>query len=241
MSTLMHYQIRQQGTKMNTRTLFSGTIALLLLAGASSQAADTMTRFDSRSGSKVRIEGTSSVHDWQVEGKLIGGHLEAGPNFPTEPGQSVEPGKVDAKVEAFIPVRSLMSIEKDGRPYKATMDDSMYGKLKVENNPKIFFYLSELVLKETPKTKDAAYVFDAKGDLVVAGATNKISMPVSVLPLGDKKLKISGKTDAKMTDFGIKPVELSIGPLSIKTGDEVKLSFDWMVAHKAPAPAAASK
>ena len=226
---------------MKIQNFTAAMILSLLVTITSSSAGEQMVRFDARSGSKVRIEGTSSIHDWRVEGKLIGGHLEAGPNFPTEPGQSVQPGKVDAKVEAFIPVRSLMSIEKDGRPYKADMDNKMYEKLKVENSPRIFFYLSELVLKEAPKTKDAAYVFDAKGDLVVAGATNKISMPVTVLPLGDKKLKISGKTDAKMTDFGIQPVAKNIGPLSIKTGDEVKLSFDWMVAHKAPAAAAASK
>ena len=66
-------------------------------------------------------------------------------------------------------------------------------------------------------------------------------MPVNVLPLGDKKLKISGKTSAKMSDFGIKPVELTIVALHIKTGDEVKLSFDWLVAQKAPAAAASSK
>src|SRR2546427_873200 len=135
---------------MRTQSFNAAIVIALLVSANSLVAADQMTRFDARSGSKVRIEGTSSVHDWQVEGKLIGGHLEAGPNFPTEPGQSVQPGKVDAKVEAFIPVRSLMSIEKDGRPYKATMDDTMYGKLKVENSPKIFFYLSELILKETP-------------------------------------------------------------------------------------------
>src|SRR5712671_5523933 len=108
---------------MNTRTLISGTVAMLLLAGSSSRAADTMTRFDSRSGSKVRIEGTSSIHDWQIEGKIIGGFIEAGANFPSEPGQTVQPGKAEAKVEAFIPVRSLSSIEKDGKPYSTHMDD----------------------------------------------------------------------------------------------------------------------
>ncbi len=226
---------------MKRQSFFAPIIISLLVTLSSLTAAEKIVRFDSRSGSKVRIEGTSSVHDWQVEGKLIGGHLEAGPNFPTEPGQVVQPGKVDAKVEAFIPVRSLLSVEKDGRPYKPAMDDRMYEKLKSDKNPKIFFYLSELVLKDVPKTKEAPYLFDAKGDLVVAGATNKVSMPVSILPLGEKKLKISGKVDVKMTDFGMQPVRMSIGPLAITTGDDVKLAFDWMVAQKAPAAAAASK
>src|SRR5260370_40356835 len=122
--------MRQEGTKMNTRTMIAGTVAVLLLAGTTLRGADAMNRFDSRPGSKVRIEGTSSVHDWQIEGKIIGGFLEVGANFPTEPGQAVQPGKVEARAEAFIPVRSLSSIEKDGKPYSTHMDDIVYEKLQ---------------------------------------------------------------------------------------------------------------
>ncbi len=195
-------------------------------------AADA-TRFDSQPGSKVRIEGTSSVHDWQVEGKLIGGFLEAGAGFPVEPGQAVSPGKVEAKADAFIPVRSLKSIEKDGRPYSDSMDDIMHGKLLQAENPRILYHLDDLTVKESPKSPDAPYVFDAKGDLVVAGITNRISMPVSVTPLGNKRLKIAGNTTVKMTDFGIKPPAPALGLGLIKTGEEVKLSFEWMVGQKA--------
>ena len=196
-------------------------------------AADSTARFDSQPGSKVRIEGTSSVHDWQVEGKLIGGFLEAGAGFPVEPGQVVSPGKVEAKADAFIPVRSLKSIEKDGRPYSDSMDDIMHGKLLQAENPRILYHLEELTLKETPKSPDAPYIFDSKGDLVVAGVTNKISMPVNVTPLSGKKLKISGATTVKMTEFGIKPPAPAVALGLIKTGDEVKLSFEWMVGQKA--------
>ena len=58
-------------------------------------------------------------------------------------------------------------------------------------------------------------------------------MPVQVTPLGDKKLKITGHTAAKMTDFKIEPPAPKIALGLIKTGDEVKLSFEWMVAQKA--------
>jgi hypothetical protein len=213
-------------------------IAPLLVVSASLLAADTPLRFDPVSGSKVRIEGTSSIHDWQVEGKLIGGRLEAGPGFPVEPGQAVQPGKVEAKVDVFIPVRSLKSVEKDGRPYSDSMDDIMYDKLLQSANPRIVYRLNELVLKEAPAGAAAPYGFEAKGELVVAGVTNVISMPVKVSPLGNKKLKITGNTAVKMTDFGIKPPAPAIALGLIKTGDEVKLSFEWMVGQKAPAPAA---
>jgi hypothetical protein len=206
-------------------------LALSLLLTASLHAAD-MIRFSSVPGGKVRIEGTSSVHDWQVEGRLIGGQLEAGAGFPVEPGQAVQSGKVDARADVFIPVRSLKSIEKDGRPYSDSMDDIMYEKLLQPTHPRIRYHLDTLVLKEAPKDATSAYVFEATGELEVAGATNKISMPVNVSPLGNKKLKITGRTSVKMTDFGIKPPAPAIALGLIKTGDEVTLAFEWLVEQK---------
>ena len=222
--------------------MLAGNIALVLLATLALQSADQITRLDSKPGQhKVRIEGTSTLHDWQVEGTVIGGRIEAGPGFPTEPGQEVKPGKVDARVEAFIPVRSLHSVNKDGTPYKDTMDQTMWDNLKQPTYPRIFFYLSELTLKEAPKTKDLPYTFDAKGDLVVAGVTNKISMLINATPLGGKIVKITGNTPVKMTDFGIKPEKIGLGIVSIKTADDVKLFFEWTVFQKPAASAGASK
>lgn len=224
---------------MKIRTLLAGNIALLLLAGMTAQAADQVTKFFARSGSKMRIEGTSNVHDWQVESPIIGGFIEVGPDFPVEPGQAATPGKVQAKAEPFVTVRSLKSIEKDGKPYSDKMDEIMYEKLGAPKVPKINFYLDELELKEVAKSKDAPYVFEAKGDLVVAGVTNKITMPVNVLPLGDKKLRVTGTTNVKMTDFKIDPPAPKIALGLIKTGDPVKIIFDWLVMQRA-APAAAA-
>jgi polyisoprenoid-binding protein YceI len=82
-------------------------------------------------------------------------------------------------------------------------------------------------------------VFEAKGDLAVAGVTNQLTMTVNVLPLGDKKLKVTGATNLKMTSFKIDPPAPKIALGMIKTGDDVKLIFEWMLAQrKAPAAAA---
>jgi hypothetical protein len=190
------------------------------------------TRFDAMGGSKVRIEGTSNIHDWQCQSSLIGGFIEVGANFPTEPGQAVTPGKADAQVQAFIPVRGLKSVEKDGKPYSDKMDDIMYEKLKVTESPRILYFLDQLTLKEAPKANGTPYLFEATGKLVIAGVTNTVSMPVSVLPLEQKRLKLSGSVSVKMTSFGIEPPSPTFLP--IKTGDEVKLLFDWMVGVKTP-------
>jgi len=114
--------------------------------------------------------------------------------------------------------------------------------MKSEQYPKIVFHVRDLELKEAPKSKDAPYLFESKGDLMVAGSTNKVSFPVNVLPMPDKRIKISGSTKLKMTDYKIEPPSPKIPGLSmIKTADEVSLSFDWMVAPRNPPAGAASK
>lgn len=211
-------------------------------AAAPSAAAPVgaLTRLDSQRGSKVRIEGTSTMHDWQVEGNLIGGFMEVGPGFPLDPGQAAKPGKIEARLDVFIPVRSLASVQKDGKPYSTKMDDIMYEKLKQPTHRNIQYRLSELVLQQAPAGADAPYVFESKGDLIVAGATNSISMPVNVTPLGENKVKISGTTAVKMTQFNIDPPAPALAGGLIKTGDDVKLIFEWMVGQKAAPAAAAS-
>lgn len=203
------------------------------------QPAGSLRRYDAKPGTlKVRIEGTSNIHDWQVEGKIIGGFLEVAPGFPAPPDQAATPGPVGATAEAFIPVRSLASVEKDGRPYSTKMDDIMYEKLLATAHPRIIYRLSKLTLKRAPATPGSPYEFEAAGNLAVAGVTNAIVMPVLVTPLPEDRLKIVGNVGVKMTDFRITPPKLTIlGPL-ITTGDEVKLFFEWLVKGRAPANAA---
>jgi hypothetical protein len=219
-----------------SKSLLPGLAIFAILDSLPSRAADQLTRFDARPGSKVRVEGTSSIHDWQLEAPFVGGFIAVGPGFPVEPGQEVKPGKFEAQAEVFIPVRQLKSVEKNGAPYSDKMDEIVWEKLNQPKQPKIFYRLSELVLKELPKSKDLPYTFDSQGELVVGGVTNKISMPVFITPLGGKKLKIAGTVTVKMTDFGIKPPAPALALGLISTGDEVKLFFEWIVAEK-PAPA----
>ena len=75
--------------------------------------------------------------------------------------------------------------------------------------------------------------FESKGEITVSGVTKPLAMPVAITRDGDK-LKIHGVTPLKMTDHGIKPPAPAVGLGLIKTGDEVKITFDW-VTKKAEA------
>jgi hypothetical protein len=180
-------------------------------------------------GSKVQIDGTSTVHDWTVEGSLIGGSVKVGPGFPMEAGQTITPGKVEATVNAFIPITSLKSV-KDGKPYSTKMDEIMYEKLGKPTHKAILYTLAELTLKSAPDAAGGPYLFDAKGQLVVAGVTNAIQLPVEVTPLPGGLVKFATKTSLKMTDYKIEPPAPTIALGLIKTGDEVQLKVEWMTA-----------
>jgi hypothetical protein len=203
------------------------------------EATNAPIRLYARSGSKMRIEGTSNIHDWQMENPLIQGAVEAGSNFPTGSGRTVVPGRVKAQADILVSVKGFRSLKKDGSLYDSAMDDRMSQALQADTHPKILFHLTDLVVKEVPKTKDAPYLLEARGDLAVAGVTNNVSLPLTVLPLGQGKLKISGTAAVKMTDFKIEP-PTKLGVFT--TGDDVKLLFDWMVGPRtAPAAVSASK
>jgi len=224
--------------KMMNRAVSLGAVAALCsLATLRVQAADGMTRYNATSGSKIRVEGTSTLHDWRAVSSLITGHLEVGPTFPKEPGQTVQPGKVEAQGEAAVNTRSLRSINKDGSYYDDKMDDKMYEMLKSSTNPKILFTIKGLTLKEAAKDKDSPYVFDAIGDLAVAGVTNNISFPASIFVMPDKKIKVTGSVPLKMTQFKIPPESI----LFVKTADDVTVKFEWMLKPGAAPAAAASK
>ncbi|HTL59111.1 MAG TPA: sigma-70 family RNA polymerase sigma factor [Candidatus Limnocylindrales bacterium] len=193
-------------------------------------AIGTTVRLVSKIGSKVRIEGTSNIHDWQVEGSIIGGVLETGPGIPLEPGTPIQPGPVWATAEAFIKVRSLMSIEKDGRSYSDGMNEVMYESLQATFFPTICYRLLEMSFKGTTNFDHTIqYEYQSRGELSIAGVTNQIYMPIFLLPLGGDRLKISGRTTIKMTSFQIEPPAPKIALGMIKTGDEVVITVSWML------------
>src|SRR2546426_1754142 len=168
---------------------------LLLLASVRLQAAEGWVRYEAQPGSKMKIDGTSTIHDWTVESKLIGGYVEFDPAFDLE---NPKPGNVNARTSVRILIRQLKSD-------KTAMDNVMYDAMKQKEHPRIEYKLSEMTLKAAPKSRTDPVVFDTKGELTVSGVTNKISMPVTMQRVDQSKLKFSGSASVKMTSFGIQP------------------------------------
>jgi polyisoprenoid-binding protein YceI len=204
-----------------SRSIVSLITVVAFVATLASHA-DTI-RYQARPGSKVKLNGTSTMHDWTVDSSIIGGYIEFDSNFPLDPSKPSSDLKVTPKVEVTIPVSSLKS-------GKSLMDEVMHDAMKMKNFTNITYNLKEMKPKER-KAGDPLQ-FDTKGDLTVAGVKKEVGMVVTMEPVAPNKLKTTGSTTVKMTDFGIKPPAPAVGLGLIKTGDDVKIDFEWMTARK---------
>lgn len=204
-------------------------VGCLLLPAAQSRAQGVMRYRASPLGSKVRIDGTSNIHDWNMTGEIIGGYFEVPAGVALDPAQAAQPGvnggKLDARADVFIPVTSMQSGTQG-------MDEVMQQAMNAKDYPRIQYHLTEMTLK--PHAAGTPLEFDTKGDLMVAGVTNKISMPVRIEAAENSKLKVIGAIPLKMTDFKVKP-PVTIGVF--RTVDDIKISFEWLITPPKPAKA----
>lgn len=185
-----------------------------------------LIRFDAQPvGSKAMIEGTSTIHDWNMESAVIGGYMEVDPKFPES--ALTDPAAAKPVVQAFMPVRSFKS-------YTRKMDDVMQQPehMNEQKHKRIEYKLIELKPKPAASATGPLQ-FDAVGALTIKGTTRTNTMPVTI-EKKDGKIKIVGKVALKMTDFGVKPPAPSIAGMSlIKTGDDITVSIEWLTAPKA--------
>jgi polyisoprenoid-binding protein YceI len=224
---------KQTLTIMKTlRWLITANLALFVIGSSALHAAEGWVEYRARpGGSKMTIEGTSTLGAWQSESRIVGGTVQVGPELAENPA-AIQPGKVDIKANVFIPVRSLKSMKADGTAYSSAMDDIMYEKLRMAENPNIEYRLTSLVAKENGSSANGGVPLEAEGELVVGGVTQKLTMPVTMKVLDAKRLEFIGTVTTKMTDFEIEPPAPKVALGAIKTGDEVKLSFEWVVARR---------
>ena len=198
--------------------------AAIITTGAQIQA-ETIT-YSAKTGSLLKINGTSSVHDWEVKTLLIGGRMEWDSSFPLDPSKAILPKlTTPPKVSVIVPVRNIES-------GKQRMNEVMHGALNAQKHKYARYSLKEMKLAKTKRKAGDPLVFDTKGALSVNGKTAPVSMQISITKAEGDKLEVSGKTKLKMSQFGVVPPAPKIALGLITTGDEVSVEFNWFVAPK---------
>lgn len=212
---------------MNTSTVCSLTslVALVLFAEAAPvQAGDLVVYTAQPAGSSVKIDGSCNIHDWTVEGKIIGGRFEVDPSFALTGTPAA--GKVNAKAKASIPITSLKS-------GKSRMDEVMQENMKATEFPRIEYQMLDMTLKQSPKSATDPLVFDTVGKLTISGVSRTNAMEVTCSRTNASRLTFTTVANLKMTDFGITPPSPTIALGLITTRDEVKVTLEWVTKQRA--------
>ncbi len=210
----------------------SGRVALAFIFGQTLPV-HAQTRFSALPNtSSVKVDGTSTLHDWEMEGKLVGGYIEFGSGVTLDAAQATiagaTDGRVPVKVKALIPVESIHS---KAETRANVMDHLMQKALKMDNASLIQYNLTEMVLKG-PHEANKPFEFDTTGNLAIAGVTNKVSFPVTIDATDAGKLKVKATVPLKMTSYGVDPPAPNIGLGLMRCGDDIKIIIDWTLKVK---------
>lgn len=154
--------------------------------------------------SKLEVQGTSTLHDWEIEAEEMSGKA----SINMESRQLT----VDA-LNFAVKSRSLKS-------GKSSMDNNTFKALKTEKYPTINFVLTSI---ESTSGSYPTYKLNAKGNLTIAGVTREVSMPVTAAVHGEQ-IAFKGRYEFNMTDYKIDPPTALMG--TIKTGDELTIDFE---------------
>jgi polyisoprenoid-binding protein YceI len=167
-----------------------------------------------------------------MEGSLIGGFLEFGAGVQLDAAQATVGGisgdKVPATGHVIIPIRSIHS-KADHMP--DVMEHLMQDAMKETQFPKIEFNLKEMAFKG-PHEAGKPFNFEVTGDMMISGATNAATFSITITQVDADNIKVSGIAPINMPQYGITPPAPSFGLGLMKTGPDVKITFDWALHKK---------
>lgn len=201
---------------MNKRGI--ALIAGIILMTTSAQTQSSL-KFSIQSGSRLRLEGNSSMHTYSSKTSDIAGTIIVDSMLFAE-------GKVKAsnlfhQGEITIPVKKMLSGDEK-------LDNNLYDAIKANDNPNIIYHLlGDSILSEARKD---SFTVKTTGTLSVAGKEKNIDMTIMLLKNKDGSLIIRGSKDLLMTDFGIEPPSMMLGLL--KTDNKVVIRFDLRVRQQ---------
>lgn len=157
-----------------------------------------------QSSSYMKVSGTSTVHDWEMNVNTFNGAVSI-----NEDGHTLNISKLFFLVQAN-------SIKGD----KNLMNKKTKEALKTDKHSRINFRFQEVSRLSTNSGNFSGRV---AGQLTIAGKTRKVYIDFSGKRSGNK-LYIKGTHTVDMTDYNIDPPTAAFG--SIKTGKKVKISYN---------------
>jgi len=154
----------------------------------------------------IKVLGSSNVHDWTMTSTA----MESQGNF------IVDGDKLQG-LQSFSFHLAVKSLHSD----HASMDDRTYKSVNASKYPNISYKLTSAVVTSVGGNK---YLIKTKGDLIIAGAAQPISMDVTATIGADNTITCIGAKKIQLTDYGIKPPTFMLG--TMKVTNDLTIQFN---------------
>ena len=197
------------------RGLRSVMLCVAVTLPAALQAQSGELRLGTRDGSRLWIEGGSSIRSWKCDATRQDATLSGGAVDRTASARDVSAAVQRARLT--IPVAAL-----DCR--NGTMNEHMRKALKANAHKTIEYRVAKWEL--TPRGDDEGTV-TTSGTLVMAGAEKPISVELSAKRGEAGTWRVAGSKTLRMTEWGIKPPTLMLG--TMKVHDPVTIKFELVL------------
>lgn len=178
-------------------------VAFFLMAFSADRESLKVFQTDS-AHSSMTIEGTSTLHDWEMKAMDLQGTVDATLSQET---LSLR------ELKLWVPVEAL-------RSGKKAMDNNAYKALKRKEYPHIKYQL--LSVSDLQRLRPGLFQLNTKGKLEVAGKTRLLDIPIRAQVL-DQGIEFSGSTTFLMSSFDVEAPQFMMGAVS--TGDEITINF----------------
>lgn len=188
----------------------SSVFLVCSLLFASWTPAPSSERLALEAESTIWIEGTSTIHDWLCDVKLIDGFLDI---------ESADGLVAIEQIQITVPISE---IDCDN----GTMNRKMSKALQADSHPTIEFALDNKWT--STEHGGTSFEVDAEGILTIAGFEKPTSIVATGERLAQDRFSFKGIVPLTMTEFGVSPPKAMMGTL--KTGDEVAVHFDVVVS-----------
>jgi len=168
------------------------------------------TKHTSTGSVKIVIEGTSNLHDWNMQsdkGTFSGVFDLNATGSPT--GMTA--------LNFSVPAQSLKSEH-------TAMDKNTYKALNSSHFPAISFTSGAATIKQEGAS---GYTLTTKGQLTISGTTRDVLLTVNGVVNPDKSVTYTGQYKLKMTDYKVEPPSIMFG--AIKTGDDIVVKFSLVL------------
>ncbi len=174
---------------------FIGLFISVISISLSAQVALTLKSNES----VLNVEGTSTLHDWEMNVEQMEGNILISSIDKIE---SIQQGEISFNVKSLVSEHSLMN-------------KKAYSALKEDKYP--------IIKGRIIRVFSLAGVQKVELELSTAGVTKVITSNFKSSRLNNNQIKVNGYFDFKLTDFDIDPPVALMG--TIKTGDAVKVKY----------------